>query len=1064
MKCIQRPSVRVVVSTLVAFLLVPTASILASEVSPDGVWTAVPASSIPLARTDGPAPLRPRAYRTYAVDEEALLALLDTAPPESAPDRAPVAVLTIPMPDGSWARFAIEESAVLGPDLAARHPELRTWVGQGLDDPTATARFDHTPLGFHAMVIADSGRAFIDPFQRDDTQHYLSYRAEDAVAEAPFACSLTGEQPDFGELSVPRAPSGSQRRTYRLAMTATGEYTQFFGGTTQAQAAITTTVNRVNGIYEREVTIRFSLTAFNIYTDPATDPFTNGTTVNDTLLNENQTDLDANVGSANYDIGHIVSALGTGGLAPGRVCQGDKARGGTSRPAPQGDAFDVDYVAHEMGHQFSGNHTFNGTTNSCGGGTRTATSAYEPGSGTTIMAYAGICGAENVQANSDAYFHTRSFDQITSYREGGGNCGAQSATGNNAPTVDAGPDRTIPRDTPFRLTATGSDPDGDPLTFCWEQFDLGTASPPANNADGPLFRSRAATASATRTFPRFSDLLSGAATPWERLPTVDRTLNFRVTARDNRATGGGVDYSTMEVDVEGSPFRLTEPASGDSLECGASNAIGWDVGGGNVATDVRILFSTNGGASFSTLLASTPNDGTQNVTIPAVRTADSRVEIDAVGHIFFTLSPAVPVIDTLDPSLGCPANTTVECSATGGTPRSDAQLAPFFSGFSATDLCDASPTLSNNAPTLLPLGSTGVTFTATDDSGNDASCARTVTVQDTTPPIISCPTDVTVECTGNCGIQADDPQLAGFFAGVSATDVCDSAPIVGNDAPAFLLLGDTTVTFSATDLSGNSASCTATVHVVDTTPPEITVTLSRYVLWPPNHKLVVIDAEVVVTDICDPNPGFRLTSIVSDEPDDNLGDGDFPDDIQNADYGTADSSFSLRSERSGTENGREYTITYTGFDKSGNETTSAVVVTVPHDGAGHANGGMGFKANGKALVAGVSSYRLIVRGTAGFDATTVDPVGSRVGNHLREIAPLGSRLLDVDGDGLTDLELTFPAAETLALKAISGWTPVGLRYVTGPGPADAGGRWVSDIFALGTALSQSDAFALGQTD
>jgi len=1033
--------------------LIPS-SVLADDVSPDGVWRSVSPSSIPALHVSGFDTLRPAIYRAWAVDEAALLALLDAAPleGESAAGRAP-AVLTVPMPDGSWARFAVEDSPLLSPQLAAQHPELRTWVGQGLDDPTATARFDHTPAGFHAMVIGASGRAFVDPYQRGDTEHYMSYWRRDAVAEAPFACDVADE-PDTGEIWLPRAPSGSQRRTYRLAMTATGEYSQFFGGMSQAQSAITTTVNRVNGIYEREVAIRLTLTAFNIYTDPTTDPFPNGTTVDGTLLDENQSDLDANVGSGNYDIGHIVSAMGTGGLAQQGVCQGNKGRGGTSRPSPQGDAFDVDYVAHEMGHQFSGSHTFNGTTMSCGMGNRSASSAYEPGSGTTIMAYAGICAAENVQSNSDAYFHTRSFDQITSYREGSGNCGAQSATGNNAPMVDAGPNFTIPRDTPFRLTASVSDPDSDPVTFCWEQYDLGTASPPANNADGPVFRSRIGTSSPTRTLPRFSDLLSGAATPWEHLPTVDRTLNFRVTARDNRAGGGGVDYDSMAVTVSGAPFRITHPAPGDNLECGASNSVTWDVGGGSVAPNVKILYSSSGGSAFSTLNASTANDGSENVTIPAVLTNDSRVEIDAVGNIFFTLSRAIPVRDTADPSITCPANATAECSTHGGTPKTDSQLASFFSGVSATDVCDATPTLSDNAPSLFPLGSTSVTFTATDDSSNDSTCSRTVTVQDMTAPMITCPSDITVECTGNCGIEAGDPHLAGFFSGVSAMDVCDAMPTISNNAPAFIMLGDTPVTFTATDHSNNSSSCTAVVHVVDTKPPTIEVELDRYVLWPPNHKLTTINATVLVRDICDPKPGFRLESILSNEDDEGLGDGDFPDDIQNADYGESDTSFDLRSERAGGGDGREYSITYVGFDKSGNETPITVVVRVPHDGSGHALGGAGFNHSGSGLLNSAQQFRLLVLSSVDFDATTVDPVAARLGNHLLEIQPVGSRLLDVDGDGLLDLELTFAAAPAKALRTASSPTPVGLRYTTGTGP-DAG--WVvPDIFGLGTPLHQND--------
>jgi hypothetical protein len=254
---------------------------------------------------------------------------------------------------------------------------------------------------------------------------------------------------------------------------------------------------------------------------------------------------------------------------------GSKARGFTSSANPSGDPFDVDYVAHEIGHQFSGRHTWTSNQGSCSDTTQfQATASYEPGSGSTIMAYAGICAPDNVQNNSDPYFHTRNYDEIVAFRASGSGstCGTLSATGNSPPAINAGPDCTIPRNTPFTLTATGSDPNGDAVTYLWEQFDLGTHGqlPAAGNTTGPLFRSRPATSSPSRIFPQLSDILSGAATPWETLPNVDRTLNFRVTARDNRAGGGGVDYDAMVVTVSGDPFGFTFPTPSSALECGGS--------------------------------------------------------------------------------------------------------------------------------------------------------------------------------------------------------------------------------------------------------------------------------------------------------------------------------------------------------------------------------------------------------------------------------------------------------------------------------------------------------------
>jgi hypothetical protein len=291
----------------------------------------------------------------------------------------------------------------------------------------------------------------------------------------------------------------------------------------------------------------------------------------------------------------------------------------------------------------------------------------------------------------------------------------------------------------------------------------------------------------------------------------------------------------------------------------------------------------------------------------------------------------VTVVDTMKPSVVCPVNTTVECTATGGTPAGDPQLVAFFAGFSATDLCDATLVKTNNAPAFFASGSTPVTFGARDDSNNFQSCTSSVTVADMTPPVITCPSNVSVECTGNRGTLASNPIVAAFLAGAAATDVCDSTPTITNDAPGFFGLGTTPVTFTARDDAGNPKSCTATVTVVDTTPPSINVTLDPTQLWPPNHKLVDIKATVPVTDICDPSAGFVLSSITSNEPEDGRGDGHTQDDIQAAELGTSDTQIKLRSERSGPGGGRVYTIVYTASDNSGNTTQAAAQVHVAHD-------------------------------------------------------------------------------------------------------------------------------------
>ncbi len=326
------------------------------------------------------------------VDSAALTAVLATAPVETALTRAnnSGAVIGLPLPDGTLGRFSFVSSSVMAPELAAQFPQIQTYVGQGIDDRTATVRFDRTQFGFHAMILSVNGTVFIDPYQRGDTTTYISYRKSAYIPGADDRMVELGVEDAMGPTS-PTAPpvtsTGPQLRTYRLALAATGEYTAFYGGTVPgAMAGIVTSVNRVTGVYEREVAVRMVLVANNsslVYTDPITDPYTN----NDgfAMLAQNQANITAVIGTANYDIGHVFSTGGGGVAGLGVVCAAtQKARGVTGSGSPTGDPFDIDYVAHEMGHQFRGNHSFNGTTSSCGGGNRNASTAWEPGSGSTI--------------------------------------------------------------------------------------------------------------------------------------------------------------------------------------------------------------------------------------------------------------------------------------------------------------------------------------------------------------------------------------------------------------------------------------------------------------------------------------------------------------------------------------------------------------------------------------------------------------------------------------------------------------------------------------------------------
>jgi subtilisin-like proprotein convertase family protein len=599
----------------------------------------------------------PLQYRTVKLDIDGLKQFLATAPMENNVNKSAIKI-SLPMPDGSTQRFSIVESPIMEAGLAVQLPEIKTYLGKGIDDPTATVRFDWTYKGFHAMIIAAGNWTYIDPYHTQTKSEYITYFKKDFTTSKSFQCELENEISGVkfdGDLLTlnPNKSAGEQLRTYRLALACTGEYAQFHGGTVNSVAsAMTTTMNRVNGVYENEVSVRLILVANNnalIFLDANTDPFNNNST--NQLIGQGQTQITSIIGSANFDIGHVFST-GAGGLAGlGVICSNNnKGRGVTGIGQPIGDPFDIDYVAHEIGHQFGGNHTFNGSSGSCGGN-RSGNAAYEPGSGTTIMAYAGICAGQNTANNSDAYFHTHSFDEIITYstQSNGNSCPVVTNTGNNAPIVTAGTGGFfIPKSTPFELVGTATDPDNHVMTYCWEQHDLGPqGAPNSPSGNAPLFRSFSPVNIPLRVFPQVSDIVNNTQTLGEILPDVARTLQFRLTARDNQPGGGGVTYDVINFSVSGNsgPFLVTEPNTNQTVWTeGAIGQVTWDVANTDASpincSIVDILLSTDGGYTYPyTLATSVANTGNYAVLVPiGSATNQARVKVQAADNIFFDIS------------------------------------------------------------------------------------------------------------------------------------------------------------------------------------------------------------------------------------------------------------------------------------------------------------------------------------------------------------------------------------------------------------------------------------------
>ncbi len=585
----------------------------------------------------------------FEMNEEALVAQLNGIMFREV-GQGFVAELDFPHPDGSFHTYYAKGNHTVSPGLAANYPEIHTY--DAYNEKGHFVKWDITHKGLHVMIFRPDGSTiFIDPAIQGNTDYYIVYTRENFVTDKERDCQFnsdleplntsieltTGQLKEFGTCEL---------RTYRCAIAATGEYTAFQGGTVNdAVAAQATTMNRVNGIYEKDMAITMEIVANNdqiVYTNSGSDPYSNGNT--GAMIAEVQVDINNVIGSANYDIGHVFGT-NSGGLAGlGVVCSSSKARGVTGSGAPVGDPFDVDYVAHEMGHQFGANHTQNNDCN------RNNSTAMEPGSASTIMGYAGIC-APNVQNNSDDHFHGVSLEEISfEILSGGHQCEAITQLSNTAPDITGtNGGATVPANTPFALTAVVDDPDNDPLTYNWEQMDnqASTQPPVSSSTNGPNFRSWPSDSEPTRYFPRLSAIKNNGPFTWERLPGVSRTMNFRVTVRDNSSGAGGCnDHADVTVTVDGNsgPFEVTSPNTlGIVWYETQTRTVTWDVANTNNAPvncqNVDIFLSIDGGNTFPiTLTTGVPNTGSAQVTVPSNFTNIARVMVMSEEGTFFDMS------------------------------------------------------------------------------------------------------------------------------------------------------------------------------------------------------------------------------------------------------------------------------------------------------------------------------------------------------------------------------------------------------------------------------------------
>jgi len=620
--------------------------------------------------------VHPKKYKSFHLDLEGVKSKLKSAPDAQSNLAESKLIIAFPDEKGQLKQFRVKEFPVMNAALARKFPNNKSYTGIAIDGSNKRISFSLNELGLNATISETNGNAIILNPMRSGNENYKVYLKKDLIGSADFNC-ISKDLAYKSMLSLKSAKANDGNlRTYRLALAANGNYSQYhleqFGYTGSDEtiqkaivmAELTKVVTKLNAVYEQELAIRFELVADNdriVFLDPSDDPYNNGDSGQ--MLIQNQNTLDKVIFSDNYDIGHLFSTTSEPVAILGTVCvDGVKAQGISGMNNPIDEIFYYNVVSHEFGHQFGANHTFNGTTGSCNGlGQLVEKTAVEPGSGSTLMAYAGYCDGQNIQANSDLYFHGVNIEEINFFLNSGIDCASRTELqqNKNRPEVAAGDNRIIPIGTAFKLVGEATDDDGDILSYCWEQIDAGrTAVPPIENAArGALYRSYEPVLESVRYFPNLKTLRNNFLNAtWEVTPMVERDLNFRLTVRDNNLEAGlhAFDDLMLSVTNEAGPFIiLSQSTSNEVWTPGTQETVNWDVAGtdsnGVNVSKVNILLSTDGGLSYPFVLASNiSNNGSNSINVPEMDADQCLIMVEAVDNVFFAVNSKFFSIGSFD--------------------------------------------------------------------------------------------------------------------------------------------------------------------------------------------------------------------------------------------------------------------------------------------------------------------------------------------------------------------------------------------------------------------------------